>query len=306
MSFKLKKYGFTSERHFKDVILSFVKHGISQKDMATSIGCSRHTIIKACKHFDIEITRQDLLHIKCGFKTDDELAVEFKNLYSNGFSQKDIAKHFGVSVLSVSKCFTRHKIEIRTNSESMAIRQKDVKQLSDKERSIIYGLLMGNGDLKRKVYTASLFYSCSHSEVIETLMKELSRLEPTFRFRRSRDRGWYQFRTLSYMCLAQIYDNWYVDDSKTLPSGFDLSNESCYWWYAGDGSSNFESLKILANISNPDDLIEKMPVSATWHTVQEKFPFICIRKPEDREKFLEFLGPCRQESYAYKWKVYTK
>ena len=298
--FKFQMYGFKSEQEFGNEIRRFHDSGMNQKEIAKQIKCSRLTVIKAFKHFDIK-ARVGILHEKCGFSSDEEMTREFVKLYYFGFSQKDIAEKFSISSLSVFRCFRRHTVKTRSNSESIAILQKDA-ELYD-EIDIINGLLLGNGRLKRKVHTAMLHYACVHVEAINNLLIELKELSPIFNFRRSVNKGWYQIDTLSYMCLAELYDKWYDKDIKILPTDIDLTPESYYWWYIGDGNSTINGLRIVTGIKNPDVLIDKMPVKAMWQEVNG-FPAVCLQDPKEGAKFLDYIGPCRHESYAYKWKIY--
>ena len=77
MNFKYSKYGFNSENDFKKAIRQFHDRGLYQHQIAEQVGCSRLTIIKAFRHFNIKSIRKNLLFRKCKFKSDKEMAQEF-------------------------------------------------------------------------------------------------------------------------------------------------------------------------------------------------------------------------------------
>ena len=303
MTIKHQRYGFKSAEELKKNIEKLYGRGLSQQEIASQIGCSRPTLLKAFKEFNIKKTNRNALYFKCGFNSNDEMVDKFRELYGKGLSLREIAIHYDVSKLSVIKCFKKHRIETRSNSESIGILQKDIAIL-EHECEFIYGMLLGNGSLKRKKYTAYLRYACLHKEAIEFLAQELSRLEANYRYRKSLQREWYEIRTMSYMCLAYIHDQWYTN-GKNMPNDFKLTPEACYWWYVGDGDTAPEALKIITGINNIDLLIDKLPVKAVPYMAHNKFPTVYISEPEERIKFLEYIGPCRHRSYSYKWKVYA-
>ena len=51
---RYRNYGFKSDQEFKKTICEAYNSGLSQKQIAEKIGCSRHTIIKAFKYFEIK------------------------------------------------------------------------------------------------------------------------------------------------------------------------------------------------------------------------------------------------------------
>lgn len=303
MSFKYQKYGFKTEEKFGSAIRQMYEDGSSQREIAETLKCSRLTIIKAFKHFHIDSIRRNELYRKCGLNSEKDMANKFQELYQKGLSQREISKLFKVSIVPVTRIFQKYEIPIRSNSEALGILQKDV-QLDEQETQIIEGLLLGSGFIKRKKYTAYLQYPCLHKEVIEDIAQKLHRLETNYRFRKNPQREWYQIRTMSYMCLADLHDQWYHEKIKRMPD-LELTPESCYWWYIGDGSTAPEALKLFIGTDNIDALLKKIPVKTTWYKAHNQFPTVYIAEPKDRIKFLEYIGPCRHSSCSYKWKVYA-
>jgi transcriptional regulator with XRE-family HTH domain len=307
MALQYKRYGFETEEALGEAVKKMHEAGQSQKQVAQKLSCSRLTVIKMFKHYDIKSEDHHVLYKKCGYGSEEEFIEAVKNLYEKGLSQREIAKHFGVSLVSMSRCFQKHSISVRTNSEAIGILQRDVI-LNDSELELISGLLLGNGFLKRNKYTASLHYSCLHKEAIETITHELNRLDTNYRFRKLRQREWYQIRTMSYMCLADLYDKWYASGRIQIPDGLELTPEACYWWYVGDGSTMPEALKLFTGLTEEEDmvkLLEQFPVEATWYKAHNQYPTLYVPDPKDRIKFLRYIGPCRHETYSYKWRIYA-
>lgn len=307
MAFRYKKYGFNSEKELCETLRAMNESGLTQKQIAQKLRSSRLTVNKMFDHFGIGAANRHVIHKKCGFESEKEFIAAVKDLYAKGFSQREIAQHFKVSLVSISRCFQKHGIDCRTNSEAIGILQRDVI-LNDNELELINGLLLGNGFLKRNKYTASLHYACLHKEAIETIASELSRLDTNYRFRKLQQREWYQIRTMSYMCLADLYDKWYASGKKQAPDNLELTPETCYWWYVGDGSTMPEALKLFTGLTEEKDmgkLLKQLPIEATWYKAHNQFPTLYIPDPKDRIEFLRYIGPCKHETYSYKWKIYA-
>ena len=201
MTIKYQKYGFKNIKEFRRNIEKLYGQGLSQQEIASQIGCSRPTLLKAFKEFNIKKTNRNALYFKCKFISEIEMVEKFKELYNKGLSLREIAVHYSASKLSIVKCFRKHGIETRSNSESIGILQKDVI-LDEHECELVYGMLLGNGLLRRKKYTAFLRYTCWNKEAIEFLAQELSRLEASNQYRKSQD------------CMTQFLEDCTEKDEK--------------------------------------------------------------------------------------------
>ena len=295
-------YGYKNQADLTSSIKKMLFGGMLQKEISAKLGCSKPTIIKLFRSLNIEMPPRFVLYRRLGFKTDDEMKQQFAKLYDAGLSQAEIAKQYETSVNSVSQCLKRHKIKARNASFAAGVKQKDIA-LSAPETSVLCGILLGNANLYMQKYTAFLRYACLHKDAMESITETLRGLNPIYTKKMAR----YELKTMSFICLADLYQLWYEEDTKRLPADLSLTNEVAYWWYVGDGASTLDSIKIYTSVDEKDmhALIDKMPVKSEWYKAMDRFPAICIDK-SDREKFLEFIGPCRHPAYAYKWKIYAK
>lgn len=306
--FKLQKYGFKSEKEFSESLHKMQDSGLSQNQICKQLKCSKLTIIKAFKKFKLSSNYCGYSYKKSGFKSEEDMIKEFKKFYNAGLSLNNIARSFNLSTLSVLKYFKKYDIERRENSEALGARQKDIK-LSQDEIEILNGILIGNASLKRKKYTASIRYVCAYRSATDEIIKKFNNItmtQNTIVGYKDGSKRWNQLKSMSYRCLASVYDLWYKEGEKYLPENTILTPESCYWLYVGDGAIIQNSLRLSIRIhkSNIDLLVSKLPMQIGWvYTSSYGFPIIHVGNKAEILKFFEFIGPYRHEEYRQKWDI---
>lgn len=257
----------------------------------------------------MSINAKHMLFVKHGFKSKQEFDEYLEYQYnSSGLSVKKIADKLCETELAIRRYFNRNKFKTRTVSEAMGLLVEDIK-LTARELSIIIGCLLGDGSLRTKKYTAFLRYSCKHKSVLKSLMSELPRLNWMGPYKRikiinGKSQIHWNIDSNSFKSLLNLRHKWYQDGQKIVPRDLILNQLIGYWWHLGDGSQSTGITTLCTNgftTSDVEFLISILPIISKLGYNKRKYPVINIFNQLDRLNWLEFIGPCKNQSYNYRW-----
>ena len=300
----------------------------SAKQIAKELDISKSYLWKIIKLSKVKLVNNSLLYRMAGYNTKKEFLEILRELYDKPMTVEQVANHLHLNYRALSAFLKRNKFIIRSNSEAIGAIQKDI-ELTQREEEVINGLLLGDGHIEsephsKKNYTAFICYTCKYKSVLIELSKQLIRLKPnvlkkTYRYKNGVVRYGYRLRMNSYKSFLQLKQKWYPNGIKIVPRDIKLTPETCYWWYLGDGSSHRRGMTLCTHSFTEGDvdfLIANLPMEAMRRYVTnyvkgnksygKKYPVIKIYKKEERNKFLEYIGPCRHPIYLYKWDIKQK
>ena len=306
--------------------LNYKKYNIRQ--ITKELGVSKSQLWKIIKLSKVKLVNNSLLYRMAGYNTKKEFLEVLRELYDKPITVEQMANHLHLNYRALSAFLKRNKFTIRSNSEAIGAIQKDI-ELTQQEEEVINGLLLGDGHIESESqvkmnYTAFICYTCKYKSVLEELSKQLVRLKPNvlkkkYRRKNGKVSVGYRLRTNSYKSFLQLRRKWYPNGTKIVPRDIKLTPETCYWWYLGDGCSHRRGMTLCTHSFTEDDvdfLITNLPIEAMRRYVTnyvkgnksygKKYPVIKIYKKEERNKFLEYIGPCRHPIYLYKWDIKQK
>lgn len=242
-------------------------------------------------------------------------------------SQKDTAKYFGCSVDTVVRNLRDYHIE--SHKPNDWIKQNNIVSLSDHQREILYGALLGDGSLikNKNGVNAQFSYTSKSKQHVEFVCndfmmysyKEKIKKVVVHDKRTNKDYVRYTFRTISDKGFTSEYKKWYTNKIKHIPKDLVLTPIMCLVWYIGDGGisnsskSNSQTIKLSTNCFDKKEQEEiLLPQLSQFNARLQKAGIgkndkkqqyvICISK-ENMQDFLDYIGECPFEDYKYKWNV---
>ena len=261
--------------------------------------------------------------------------VLFDAYVNKKMSTHDISKSstelFGcaVSPASVYTSLIRHKVPIRSVSESVSLASttldQNVTHLSESMIEWIDGFLLGDGAITSVSKNRGTFRFSMDSVEQEWAKYAISGLTPycpsepkqsgTISIKRPR-LSWMS-KSLTHPDIAAQFARWYPDGKKSVPNDIRITPVSIMLWYLGDGSlshakGNFESLRFATcsfSISEINDVLipklNKFGINCIGAGGQTELNDVRVRVcPESIGRFFDLIGhespiPC----YAYKFDV---
>ena len=181
--------------------------------------------------------------------------------------------------------------------------------LTDRQKSIITGKLLGDGSLRKKKSTLlEINHSHKQEDYVFWLYKELENLVRTKpKIRKSgENRLSYRFTTLSHGSLNSFYEDFYGSSGrKQIPTTLKLDGLTLAVWFMDDGSKSYNTVylntqqfdkknqEILKNF-----LFNKWNIKSTFNK-DKKYLRLRIRV-ESIEKFKSLINPFIINSFRYK------
>lgn len=174
-------------------------------------------------------------------------------------------------------------------------------ELSKYQKSVITGILMGDGWIHRDGRRPAFKVSTQEKEYVEFVFELLKPLSCSIN---EYSDGLYTMTTHSLDCLSQ-FESWY-DDKKTFPKDLKLNKEILKHWYACDGSlvrqryinigasNESERSDFLISLFNEQNLPE--PRINIWGDNEMQL----VWKVEQSKKLLSYMGR-PVSGYEYKW-----
>ncbi len=120
--------------------------------------------------------------------------------------------------------------------------ENTVGSLTEEQKFILIGKLLGDGSLRRKSNTLlEINHSSKQGEYVFWLydkFRNLVKTGPKIRVS-GHKRLSYRFTTLSFSSLNVFYDMFYSKGYKSIPDYLDINELSLAVWYMDDGSKNY-------------------------------------------------------------------
>lgn len=196
--------------------------------------------------------------------------------------------------------------------------------LSDAQKEVLYGALLGDGSLVVhkggiNAYFSYLSKSQQHVEYVVNYFAPYltqAKIYNSDCFDRRTNKIYHRSsaRTYSNEAFTNEYNKWYRSGVKIIPSDLKLTSLTCLIWYIGDGcishSKNTQYIKLATQCFSKEDqeeiLIPQLQefeahlVKADISKDGEQQYFIYIPRRKIK-KFLDYIGPCPFSDYQYKW-----
>jgi len=250
------------------------------------------------------------------FRNRDWLYHEYVELVK---STVKIANECGVTPRTIRVWLQRFGIERRSLSEAArAGRSLDLK-ITPKLQSLLYGELLGDGSVSwvRPGYSAVYRHTSKHLEYLEWLSGQFAQFglmqgghinKRITEWKTGNTSVTYAYSSRTYPALAYVRQYFYPDGKKIAPEGLCLDPVMARQWYIGDGHLAHHKdgrpyITLSTNGFDPDsiDRLDRMLISCGFKTTRPKSSPIIVISPYSTKDFLDYIGPCPIECYAYKW-----
>jgi recombination protein RecA len=186
-----------------------------------------------------------------------------------------------------------------------------VGRLSDEERAVIIGSLLGDGYMRIVPGRRDAFLEINHSakarEYVDwkyAILKNICTSPPHVRATNG-DRQAYRFFTQQHGELTQLYALWYVQKKKVIPKDITLNPLILAVWYMDDGSKSRDSDVYLntQQFSMNDQrrllhLLRTLGINARLNK-DKQYHRIRILK-ESLPRFMQLVAPYVPPSMQYK------
>jgi hypothetical protein len=182
----------------------------------------------------------------------------------------------------------------------------------------IEGCLLGDGILS--IY-GQFVIECKHKTVLENIFKNISldwrkvRYKPTTLKYKGETKIYpgYLLSTMVYEPFKQLATKWYTTNPdqksnrkrlKIIPSNFQLHPTKAYYWFINDGSSSKTQIQLATQgftISNVNLLVQLLnQIGIEGSRWSDNTIGISAK---NIQKFYDYIGPCKDPEYSYKWKL---
>lgn len=233
----------------------------------------------------------------------ETLVKDITSLYSDGLTQRDIARHYGFNVATIENFFKRNNIPTR-NCSAVYKRYKNVPDFSAQEMEILDGIMLADGHIDPQIHGGRLTYGCKFRETLFDIEKSLPSLTFSNHWQSKITNCWH-FKSRGNPHLLREHSRWYPEKKKIVPKDVRITPLSCYWWMIGDGYvSNYriflctDSFSVLDNNFLIDNFV-KMGFKKTRLCKNNR---ICIGgyHGEDFLNWIRDTVPIAAQ-YIYKW-----
>lgn len=171
--------------------------------------------------------------------------------------------------------------------------------LTDKERNIIIGCLLGDGHIGSNRLTITN----SNQEYIKYLQEKLGYLSSNLGKQSTTGKDSFKLTTVTHSEIGELR-NWYSSGSKKFPKTLKLTPTICKHWYCGDGSLGISGKKnrCIFTLTSQADQIEYirswfLDVGFNCTFCDPGRIYISTNETED---FLEWMGK-PPDGMEYKW-----
>ncbi|MBU2561585.1 MAG: hypothetical protein KKD17_04760 [Nanoarchaeota archaeon] len=251
-----------------------------------------------------------------------ELFAERKLIQEYVLKQKSIshlAKEFNVDSGTIRRYFRTNRIRTRTTKEQVYIDYPPKKfEVTPEALAFIDGLLLGDASIplrKNGVKPRVLSQACKYRDYLEYILKRLYSLgvecSPILSFwsadKRCKHKGYVQnfLQTHRYETFELFRERWYKTGKKRIPRDLQITPDFLLQCYLGDGNFYREILLCLNDFPLEDLLFLKAlierEVSIRPRIRNSSYGYMLSIKKSECAKFIEYLGACPVQCYAYKW-----
>lgn len=247
----------------------------------------------------------------------DEL---YQKYTEDHLSQQKIAEYFNCSIDTVRRNLKEYGIKSNKPSDYCS----NIVQLTEIQKSVLYGALLGDGSLiKHKNGINAQFSYLSKSEqhvkfIAQYFEEYISKIgiRSSSYFDQRTNKTYYRtrFRTITDIGFTEEYNKWYLNGVKHIPNDLILNPMICLIWYIGDGGicngkqSQYIKLAtqcfdkkeqediLLPQLSDFNAKLMKADIGKNGN--QQYFIYIPHLNMLD---FLNYIGDCPFSDYEYKW-----
>jgi hypothetical protein len=134
---------------------------------------------------------------------------------------------------------------LANNGEARRRRGNTVGSLSERQKAIIVGCLLGDGTMRCKTNALlEINHSIKQREYVEwkySQLRDLVRTKPHKRFGNA-GRIAYRFTTRSLPQLTDVYKEFYSNGKKIIPDNLKIQSLSLAVWFMDDGCKSYQAL----------------------------------------------------------------
>lgn len=234
----------------------------------------------------------------------ETLVKDITSLYSDGLTQRNIARHYGFNVTTIENFFKRNNIPTR-NYSAVYKQYKNVPDFSAQEMEILDGIMLADGHIDPQIHGGRLTYGCKFRETLFDIEKSLPSLTFSNHWQSKITNCWH-FKSRGNPHLLREHSRWYPEKKKIVPKDVRITPLSCYWWMIGDGCGQKYHIQLATNGFLKEDnqfLCEKLKQINVLNAYVATNNTIYLRL-KDSQTFLNFIKNQVNiaDQYVYKWK----
>lgn len=282
-----------------DAILNLYNNNISDANISKALNCSSSGVSKIRRKLDLPVNIQNRVS-----EAETRIILELQQL---NFTNNEIAFYTNKSLDAINLILPQNLIgdELKYDKET---------PLTERELSIIIGIMLGDGHMSCRKLNASFYTEHAPKQKLYTIevAKQLQRLHPKLghtvgktvdtRTNKTYDKYWVAFPALEM--FTSLYKKFYINNLKVIPE--DLlpyyTAESLAYQFMDDGTKMDCSYKIATNCFQIKELEMFQYFLLTkfnLHTTLHKDRGIYIRS-KDSQLFKDLVSPYICECMRYK------
>lgn len=287
-------------------VLELHNSGMLAKDIAKQMGCSYSTVKNYLKELGISPNKKRIDITQEIIDTIVKLNLKDKK------TNKQISEIVGITTITIKKILTDQGLESNSLKTKSIVNQELI--LSDEQKAILYGSLLGDASLGMTTKNARFQFvhgsgqekyfdfKCSKFEKILGKVNKTPRFDK--RINKLLDR--YSVRSLCHPIFTELYNELYPNGIKKVTIAWlnKLTEESLAYWFMDDGSHN--GTLCTNSFSYNEHLLIQKYFKERWNievTIQKDGKQFMIYFPKkSKEKFAKLIKPYVIESMSYKIK----
>jgi len=243
-------------------------------------------------------------NMKRNWLTKEWLETEINNI---GITIKDISNKAQCNEKTIRRNLKKYNLKSRNMSENASFRQAIHDDIEDRTKEIIFGELLGNGNLTSICdYSAYYQHSTNKKQYLEWLDVQLKLKSGIIH---KIKKNIYHFYTYSYSQLKVIHLQWYNNKIKAIPQNLILTPLMALHWYLGDGGKISKNIITIGTYNFHKNDLERIMLQL--HDFNPRLYYQCKNMPKGygyrlamNNNFLGWIGNCPEkikDIYGYKW-----
>lgn len=297
----------------EEEILTLIAEGFTVKEIIEKTGYSDFVIRKTAKDNNVKIKSRKT-------SVDSNIVSKIKELHSEGKTNKEIAVLLNMSPTTVRK-YT-YNMGLDTNSVKTKSITKKQLDLTERQKNIIYGTLLGDANIGINTKNARLAFTHggNQQEYFDykcSLFKDiLGKINKSDRYDKRTDKWYHRYavRLLAHPYFTELYNQLYVNGVKTVTQEWcdKLTAESIAFWFMDDGCN---SGTLATNSFSKEEcellqqtLLKKFNIETTIHNQKNKsgVQYLLYIRAKSRKTFYDLIIPYIIPSMEYKLEGWNK